>query len=136
MYNSALFVNSTATPEVYLSRHTLPLHSALPLFGRQLHVAADQSLGVDQAPVAEARAEPKAGGVLDERLLVDRAKQATALEIGRHHRYDVCAELGLFRHLPIEVGQLDRPRLDESLGDIDVAISPRGAGGGKEQKRG
>src|SRR3546814_1995975 len=62
--------------------------------GLQLHVAADQSLGVDQAPVAEARAEPQAGGVLDERLLVDRAKQAAALEIGRHHRHDVGAELG------------------------------------------
>ena len=109
-----------------------------PAVGRDDRPAIDQGLGVDQPPVAETRLDPDIGGRLDERLLVDRTKQAGTREIGGDDLGDPPAVIRALRIGALEVRYRDRQGLDLAAGDVHLQLGagrhPQRRGKGKRQQ--
>ena len=98
-----------------------------------------QSLGIDLAPVGEARQVAQLLGRLNERAPVDRAEQAGALEIGAHHVGDLLPARGRARRLAVEFGDGDRQGLDHTFGDVELELCdgrPRQAAPGTQYNQG
>ncbi len=96
----------------------LGLHPAVRLAG---HAAGDQRLGIDDAPVLEARRGVRIGDLLDEGGRVDRGEQAGAAQVAGDDLGDALAGLGILRAAAaLEVGDGDGQRLHRALGDVEL----------------
>ena len=82
--------------------------------------AADQRIGIDQAPVAETRHALQIAGVLDESGAIDRPEQSRTLEIGGNDRGNLRAEIAGLRRTAGEIRHRDRQRLNVGIGNIDL----------------
>jgi hypothetical protein len=91
-----------------------------------LHRARHQRLGIDQAPVLEARQHVGGEALLDEGALIDRRKQAGAFQVGGNDARDLRAQLIVGRIGSAEHRNRDRHRLDYALGDVDHRLGLRG----------
>ena len=91
-----------------------------------------QGLGVDRAPVAEAREQADVLGPLDEGVLVDRLEQARALEIGGDDLGDVGAHRAVAARTD-ERGHRDRQRVGRTRRDVDLELGACRCGSQHEQ---
>ena len=89
-----------------------------PAIGLPRHPAGDQRLRVDGLPVLELRRDVDIVDALDEGRLVDRRKQARALQIVGDDLRDAIADVGVGRRARQEVGDRDRDRL--KCGRVDA----------------
>ena len=99
--------------------------------------AGDQRLGVDGAPVGEARQSVDVGDPLEIGLRIDRREQAGALQVGGDDLRDVARDLAIVRGAADEVRNRDRDRLDVALGDVDAdhGAAPDAAAGRAPRRR-
>ena len=97
--------------------------------------AGHQRLGVDLAPVGEAREIAQLLGRLDEGAPVDRPEQTGALEIGADHVGDVATARRRLGGSAVEFADRDRQRLDHPLGDVELELRLGGPGATPSQQQ-
>ncbi len=120
-------------PQAELAHH--------PPVRRPCGPADHHRLGVDHAPVLEARGRVEVARAVDEGGAIERLEQPRALQVGRHHVRHLERELRLLAH---ELRHGDGDGLQGALGDVDLQRAalgrPRrlslGAGGRARSGRG
>ncbi len=89
--------------------------------------AGHQRLGVDGAPVGEARHRVDVDDLFDEGGRIDRREQPAALEVGGDDLGDVARHLDVALRPADEIRHRDRHRLDIALRDVDAQNRERRA---------